>query len=351
MLRSTFNFMVSVIIPTKERSALLRAALESVRNQSFTGWECIVVDDHSTDATAHVVAQFHSSDPRFIYHDLDQTSSGANAARNYGLKAARGDLVVFLDSDDALAPHCLEQRITQMDREPQLDFAVWPTLLFDSEPGDSSLLRNVNTDENDLDRYLSLDIPWQTAGVMWRRSALDKVGWWNESLPSWQDWDFHIRALSLNLAYHKYDLPDSYWRKPWADSLWSQSKQDVHLRAQAALLDELLPRFLERGCLNEKRKRLLAGLYFWLSRAWHSARRNRLQAVKVWSRAYRKDLISFRRFAEGCKWFSRLTRGKSRSLAAAFPTWPRELLIEASPTFWNIPYRVPTTHGVDASCE
>ena len=88
---------VSIVIPTYNRANLLLQAIQSVLTQSYEHFELLVVDDHSTDSTPHLVKTI--TDSRVHYIRLNE-NQGAPAARNIGLKKAKGELVAFLDSDD-----------------------------------------------------------------------------------------------------------------------------------------------------------------------------------------------------------------------------------------------------------
>ena len=90
--------MISVVIPLYNKEQSIRATLESVRAQTYTDWECIVVDDGSTDNSREVVEQFKILDFRFKI--LSQANAGVSAARNAGIMAAKGEYVAFLDGDD-----------------------------------------------------------------------------------------------------------------------------------------------------------------------------------------------------------------------------------------------------------
>ena len=102
---------VSVIIPTFNAAVLLGEAIASVLAQTYREFEIIVVDDGSTDTTAAVVTSFASRQIRYIY----QANQGVGAARNTGVKAASGALLVFLDHDDLLLPDCLQMRTAFFD--------------------------------------------------------------------------------------------------------------------------------------------------------------------------------------------------------------------------------------------
>ena len=329
--------MVSIIIPTRDRLELLRACLDSVQTQTFADWECLVVDDHSNDGTPEVVHRLCQRDARFKYLELTNTVSGANAARNLGLEKSSGDLVFFLDSDDALHPQCLQARVDAMQAHPRIDFGVFPTLLLQRKLGTSDLLWNIATNENDLDRFLFLDIPWQTGGALWRVDSLRKLGPWTEGLPSWQDWEFHTRALCRGFQYLRFQEGYSYWRTPRPDSLWSQSLTESHVRAQVGIIDNLVRQLHAQGSMTGHRKDLLAGLYFWQARNIYRKHRRRFAAAAIWAKAWKKNLISMMTFAEGLRWFSRATRGPYDDVENVFPHWPIEFQTGSSTTLHKVP--------------
>lgn len=102
----------SVIIPTYNRSNYLTAAIQSIQKQSYIDWECIVVDDGSTDGTAMIVQKMIESDSRIKY--LYQTNSERSIARNNGVKHSEGSYICFLDSDDLFKPNHLEDLHTEI---------------------------------------------------------------------------------------------------------------------------------------------------------------------------------------------------------------------------------------------
>jgi glycosyltransferase involved in cell wall biosynthesis len=93
----------SIIIPTYNRAHLIRQAISSVVNQSFTDWELLIVDDGSTDNTKEVVCQFFDDRIHYIY----QENAERCAARNNGVALAKGAYICFLDSDDYFLPNRL----------------------------------------------------------------------------------------------------------------------------------------------------------------------------------------------------------------------------------------------------
>lgn len=97
--------MISIIIPVYNRDYCLSRCLESVLQQTFTDWECILIDDGSTDRTLAVCYSYVEKDPRFRVYS--QSNGGVSVARNRGLEQAHGEYVVFIDSDDWVEPDFL----------------------------------------------------------------------------------------------------------------------------------------------------------------------------------------------------------------------------------------------------
>ena len=191
--------LVSVVIPTKNRRELLRETIDSVVSQTYANWEAIVVDDGSNDRTGEMIQSIAATDQRVRFVRRERNPPGAATCRNLGVSAASGEYVVFLDSDDLLAPPCLERRVKVMEQKPKADFAVFLTRIFHATPGDGPYLWNNFTTEDDLDRFLRRDVPWPTCGPLWRKTSLARIGLWDERALCAQDWEFHIRAIAARI--------------------------------------------------------------------------------------------------------------------------------------------------------
>jgi glycosyltransferase involved in cell wall biosynthesis len=97
--------LVSVIIPTYNRAHLIGETLDSVVIQTYENWECIIVDDGSSDNTDEVVGKYVKGDTRFkYYHRPEEHLQGGNGARNYGFKMSQGDYIQWFNSDDLMHP-------------------------------------------------------------------------------------------------------------------------------------------------------------------------------------------------------------------------------------------------------
>jgi glycosyltransferase involved in cell wall biosynthesis len=107
----------SVVIPAYNRADSITATLNSVRDQTYSNWECIVVDDGSADAPALEAAVASMADERFRY--VYRENGGGGAARNTGIEAATGDFIAFLDSDDLFLPEKLARFSEVVENDPK----------------------------------------------------------------------------------------------------------------------------------------------------------------------------------------------------------------------------------------
>ena len=136
--------LVSIIMATRDRAAMLPAAIESVLAQFYTTWELLVVDDGSRDSTEATVRGFDDARIRYV----KGTGGGAATARNIGLAAARGDLIAYLDSDNRWTPEFLETLVGYLSTN-DLDLA-YSAMRLDSEDG--VRFRGRGFDRDDLAR-------------------------------------------------------------------------------------------------------------------------------------------------------------------------------------------------------
>jgi glycosyltransferase involved in cell wall biosynthesis len=288
---------VSIIVPLYNRQRLVRDTLDSVQNQTFEDWECIVVDDHSTDGALETVQQFSDRDHRMKVFRRQSLNKGASACRNEGFEASTGKFVIFLDSDDILMPHCLEGRLAAIGEKPDLQFLVVSGRLFDRSLSDSvGRFRRVGTFTSDLDRFLVKLNPWQTTGPLWRRSTVRDVGRWNEFLRSWQDSEYHIRAL-LDAPHYEYREEPDYWvRRPEGESIGSNRHSPEKLRGHESMLHDLV-QLLRSDPRHEERYPLLAVRHWNTVQRWTSVSRS--DALRLWRTTHERGLVSSSTYRKG----------------------------------------------------
>ena len=181
--------MVSVVIPTYNRASMIARAVRSILTQTFEDWELIVVDDASTDNTEAVVSSF--TDPRIRYRK-HQVNRGGSAARNTGIRNARGEYVAFLDSDDEWLPNKLELQVEAFE-DSDGDIGLIYTGLINQYRNEESI-ELVPKYRGNLRRNLLIqNVVGSTSTPMIRKDVLVSVGGFDPRFPARQDLDLWVR--------------------------------------------------------------------------------------------------------------------------------------------------------------
>ncbi len=199
---------VSVIIPAFNRAAVIGQTLQSVREQTFTDWECIVVDDGSTDQTPQVVEAFATRDPRFRL--IRQPNAGAAVARNRGASEAAGEFLAFLDDDDCFVPDKLAWQVAAMRANPDAAIVYGDTFQFTgedpwSDKGGGLYLSYVDPKPQGpppegFHQLLSCSAIY---APLVRASVFHQSGGFDTSLPSGEDWDMWLTLSRLGRLVHE----------------------------------------------------------------------------------------------------------------------------------------------------
>jgi glycosyltransferase involved in cell wall biosynthesis len=182
---TTGQLLVSVVLPTYQRAAWVPAAVRSVLAQTYARWELVVVDDGSDDGTVEALAPFLDDDRITL---LQLPHAGAAGARNRGLEATVGELVAYLDSDNVWHPTHLARHVHALEADPQAVWSVGAQIVNDGTSGQAHLRRDLRStaaliDENHIDLN----------ALVHRRSVLDDIGSFDETLRRLIDWDFILR--------------------------------------------------------------------------------------------------------------------------------------------------------------
>lgn len=196
--------MISIIIPNYNKSEYLVKTINSVKSQTYENWECIIVDDFSSDDSRAKILNEIKYDKRFNLF-INKTNKGASYSRNIGIKKSSGDYILFLDSDDLLSNNCIEKRVSFLKKKSNIDYAVFVMGTFYKTVGDSKLIWS-DFSGNHLKRFLSHSLPWHTMMVLWRKKTLIELNGFQESFDRCQDVELHTRALISNF---KYDICNS----------------------------------------------------------------------------------------------------------------------------------------------
>lgn len=213
--------MVSIIIPHYNRSGLLKDAVFSVLNQTSSDWELIIVDDGSDEKELDLIKQLLNEDSRIKIYNRVSDFKGPAACRNEGVSLSKGEYLIFLDSDDALAPFCVAQRQRLMNENSKLDMGIFLMQEFTNAPGDNSkIYNNTSTNENRINCFLEGDNPWAVTCPIWKKDFFVQTGGFDPAFFYMEDPELHVRALLVDNMQYKtfYDYPaDCYYRTNFHD--------------------------------------------------------------------------------------------------------------------------------------
>ncbi|MHA7131826.1 glycosyltransferase family 2 protein [Algoriphagus namhaensis] len=193
---------ISIIIPCYNQAHFLGDCIGSLVSQNFPKWEAIIVNDGSTDRTADLAEEFSQKDPRI--QSFSQTNQGLSAARNAGLYLAKGEYLLFLDGDDWLEPDCLQTFFEATLANSRLSlfragYAYWDRL------GGTKFHEHLPFTNGPIyPQVLTANIG-PCHSILIRRDLACKVGEFDTTLKSCEDWDFWMRAGRLGAEI--YSIP------------------------------------------------------------------------------------------------------------------------------------------------
>ena len=238
-----FTPLISVVIPAYNAEQFLDETLESVLSQTYENWECIIVNDGSTDNTESVVKKWCEKDARFRY--FYKENSGASDTRNFGIKETRGEYIAFLDADDILTSDNLEVRINVL-IEQNVDLVATKLQHFtDKLPKVSK-----NNARQDVLYYAKEGLTQLMAfnkvtpsTVLCKKSVMDEVGGftWHKKAE-----DLHCWLKVLFAGYKIYRLGEYYAYRRMHNNSWSS--MDINCSKEVLeLIVSLKANILENG--------------------------------------------------------------------------------------------------------
>jgi glycosyltransferase involved in cell wall biosynthesis len=198
------EFLVSIIIPCYNQAQYLPETLQSVLNQTYTNWECIIVNDGSPDNTEEIALNWVQKDGRFRY--LKKCNGGLADARNFGIRVSVGQYILPLDSDDCIEKSYIEKATKVLDEHPEIGIVYSKASFFENKTG------TWNIPKYSIKRNLTQNTIFCSA--LFRRSDYDTTDGYNTNMIyGYEDWDFWLSILELrkqvyripeNLFFYRY---------------------------------------------------------------------------------------------------------------------------------------------------
>jgi glycosyltransferase involved in cell wall biosynthesis len=207
---------VSIIVPCYEQARFLDGSLQSVLDQTYQNWECIIVNDGSTDHTAAIAKSWVEKDDRFSY--VYKENGGLSSARNKGVELSSGDYILPFDSDDKLHLDFLQKAMDVLSENQNIEVL-------------STRVQHFGVKDNvlELPEYSYEQLLIRNCFIacsIFKKSTFDRVGGYDENLKSFEDWEFWIRALKDGGHHYEINEVLYYYRKHKSDSLSNRFRKD-----------------------------------------------------------------------------------------------------------------------------
>jgi glycosyltransferase involved in cell wall biosynthesis len=217
-MNSDFNPLISVIIPSYNYALYLPECVASVMKQTYSNWECIIIDDGSTDTTKQVGEQLSKSDKRIQY--FFQENSGPTVARNLGVSKAKGEFIQFIDADDLIEHQKLEKQVAVFEKKSEYDLVYGGVKYFRSSDkarlydditleGSFPWMKNLSGKGHIMIEALLKGNIMVISSPLIRKSLFDKFGGMSEDLYFNEDWELWTRFAMGGAQFFFEDSPDT----------------------------------------------------------------------------------------------------------------------------------------------
>lgn len=217
---------VSIIIPTYNRSHILPRTLNSIMSQTLYNWECIIVDDYSTDNTIDVVKYFVEKDKRFVLC-RNERKKGAQGARNTGVLHSKSSWIIFFDSDNVMHPDMLEKLYGRT--SDMVDVCCCFSNVVSSETNKVIDTFEWINEGNIHDRLFCWECYVDFNQAIIRKERIVQINFLDENCPSMQEWDTHIRLSRTSIYTTVQECLLDYY-VGHADAISSNTKREVYGR-------------------------------------------------------------------------------------------------------------------------
>lgn len=259
---------VSIIMATYNRAHLIEETLHSIFCQSYPHWECLIIDDGSTDDTDTVLQPYLEKEPRIKYYQRQENhQNGLPGCRNYGLELATGTYVIFFDDDDIVHPdnllHCvatLEQSSYDFCRYIRDVFHGNFNVTFNREPVTSTF----EITKNDLYEIISGALPFNSCAVMWKKE-LFKSDIFKEDLMYAEEWELYTRIIANGAEGVSLNKTLFYGRKHSNSNTGEYYNNDpIRLQSKSMAVKEVARTLASKNMLSYKIMNHLMQLGFYL---------------------------------------------------------------------------------------
>lgn len=222
---------ISVVIPLYNSERTILATLNSVLSQTYPVFETIIVNDGSSDKSVEIVNHFINENPLFVFHIIHKLNGGVSSARNIGMKASKGDWIALLDSDDEWLPIKLERQVDVLNVNKYIDLIGTNR---NGEHFNRFFGKKINHIHKIEAKTFLLKNFFPVPTVIFRRSILDSIGYFDETQRYAEEGNYFIRIaqkhncylLNESLVITGGGKPD-YGHSGLSGNLWAMEKGEL----------------------------------------------------------------------------------------------------------------------------
>ncbi|WP_298556300.1 glycosyltransferase family A protein [uncultured Algibacter sp.] len=192
------NDLISIIVPCYNQAEYLPEALQSVLNQTYNNWECIIVNDGATDNTETVAQEWLAKDSRFKY--FKKENGGLSSARNLGIEQAKGEYILLLDSDDKINETLIAKALPEFNKDDNIGVVTYWCNRFI----DNTIIDVFKPAGGNITNFLYKNSAIGTS--MFRKKCWKIIGGYDEEMKNgYEDWEFYIR---LTQKWNVFVIPE-----------------------------------------------------------------------------------------------------------------------------------------------
>jgi hypothetical protein len=246
---------VSVVVPCYNQAQYLDESLASICNQTYTNWECVIVNDGSPDNTEEIAQKWEAKDPRFNY--LSKENGGVSSARNLGIEKSTGEYILTLDADDKYEVTFMEKAVEILQNNSEVSIVSSWGMFFT----EAKKLQVFKTNAKSIADFLFHN-GVNMGSSLFRKSCWEKVGKYDgDSRNGYEDWEFYLRVTALGWKVHIIEEVLFFYRQHIVsrrremNRIDNENKKYIYMQNKAiyvAHYEELVDRLLTVSDLEKK---------------------------------------------------------------------------------------------------
>lgn len=258
--------VVSIIMATFNRAHLILETIESIRNQTFTDFECLIIDDGSKDNTEYILNEITQSDPRFIYHKRPKSyRKGLPGCRNYGLDLCRGEFIIFFDDDDIMHYQNLEISVSSI-QGSSYGFCRFGRKVFfgsfNQKMNNQQQIIDCELGIEQFDKIMSNKIPFNSCQILWQKACFRDIKF-DERLMYAEEWECYLKII--HSGYRGLNISNTlmYARKHGKSNTGEYFEgKEIRLRSHSLAINSIFEYLMKCQSHSKFTKKYLINEYF-----------------------------------------------------------------------------------------